>query len=808
MKGLLVMVFTLAAVATAGAQSTFRGTVKDSAKDKGVGYATVAALRDSTTVAAVAADAEGRFELKVKERGRYTVEVSAVGYTTLQKQVEADAAEVDLGQLCLTEGVEVDAVAVTVQRPIVTNDAEKLTYSVEDDPEAQSSTLEEIIRKVPQLSIDGEGNVLMNGQSDYKVLVNGRSSGSVSRNFKEVIKSMPASSIKRIEVITNPSMKYDAEGAGGVLNIITSKARFDGYNGFVSADARNFLNRNWMGNGSANFTISKDKFSLSTSLYYGEGDMTGSPAGRTSYETLPLDKGVGYAAMRGEGDYSWRFRSAWGNINASYQIDSLNLLTAEVSVWGGKSQQWQTIHGGYYDAEQRPISEFTNSSENRYPWMGIDAAINYEHRFGNNENHTLTISDNVSIMPTVTEFGHEDIIYDTGATTTFDKRQHSRSTENVFQVDYRNVLTPRHSIEAGLKHTFHHSRLLQEQATATEQTLLARNIAGVYAGYGFTHEKVMARVGARLEGAWYNVTNSSGDESKPYRNALIDAIPYASVTYLPKAGHSLSFSYTERLSRPGVYALSPYVVETQTIREYGNPDLRTGIRHALTLKYAYTSNKWSASVGATVMLSNNAIANYSFVDEQGVINMTYDNNGRNRAYGGDVSLSYRPSHKFSLALSGRAGWIEIGLPSQGIHTSGWAISESLNMTIALWKGARLTLSEYAMLPDPRLGIRHQSWYVGTSLRLGQKFLKERLEVAITARNPHAKWIDIRSLTETPTFVRHASQGLVQRDLHLSVSFRFGKQGLYVKRTNRKTDDSASDVGGSSGGATTTGGGVM
>lgn len=208
------------------------------------------------------------------------------------------------------------------------------------------------------------------------------------------------------------------------------------------------------------------------------------------------------------------------------------------------------------------------------------------------------------------------------------------------------------------------------------------------------------------------------------------------------------------------------------------------------------------------MLSNNAIANYSFADEQGVINMTYDNNGRNRAYGGDISLSYRPSHKFSLALSGRAGWIEIGLPSQGIHTSGWAISESLNMTIALWKGARLTLSEYAMLPDPRLGIRHQSWYVGTSLRLGQKFLKERLEVAITARNPHAKWIDIRSLTETPTFVRHASQGLIQRDLHLSVSFRFGKQGLYVKRTNRKTDDSASDVGGSSGGAATTGGGVM
>ena len=158
---------------SANAQTTVRGTVKDAAKGEAVGYATVAAMRDSLVVAAVASTADGVFDLRIKESGECRVEITAVGYSPFVTSVVADGKVHDLGEVALKEGVEVDAVVLTVQKPIVTADAEKLTYSVEDDPEAQSSTLEEIIRKVPQLTIDAEGKVLMNGQSDYKILVNG-----------------------------------------------------------------------------------------------------------------------------------------------------------------------------------------------------------------------------------------------------------------------------------------------------------------------------------------------------------------------------------------------------------------------------------------------------------------------------------------------------------------------------------------------------------------------------------------------------------------------------------------------------------
>ncbi|MBQ2423266.1 MAG: carboxypeptidase regulatory-like domain-containing protein, partial [Alistipes sp.] len=199
MKKLGLMILLSLLVLTVSAKSVVRGRVVDS-NNKAVGYATVAAEQQGKVVTAVAAAVDGLFEVAIDKDGDYTIELSAVGYQSVTRKITAVGSEIDLGAVVLSEGVAVDAVAVTVQKPIVTADAEKLSYSVEDDPEAQSSTLEEIIRKIPQLTIDAEGKVLMNGQSDYKILVNGRAAGAMGRNFNEIIKSMPASSIKKIEV--------------------------------------------------------------------------------------------------------------------------------------------------------------------------------------------------------------------------------------------------------------------------------------------------------------------------------------------------------------------------------------------------------------------------------------------------------------------------------------------------------------------------------------------------------------------------------------------------------------------------------
>lgn len=232
-RTLLLLLSLLPLSMTAQQKFLLRGQVVDAANDSPVSFATTALLRDSTAVAAVAADAQGRFELSAEAAGDYRLQITMVGYNPETQPVTLRTAATDAGTIRLRQGVDIDQVTVTIQKPLVTADAEKTTYSVEDDPQAASSTLEEILRKVPQLTIDAEGNVKLNGQSDFKVLVNGRSSA-MFKNFKDVIRSMPASQIKKIEVITEPSMKYDAEGAGGIINIITARKEFDGYNGSLN----------------------------------------------------------------------------------------------------------------------------------------------------------------------------------------------------------------------------------------------------------------------------------------------------------------------------------------------------------------------------------------------------------------------------------------------------------------------------------------------------------------------------------------------------------------------------------------------
>ena len=197
------------------------------------------------------------------------------------------------------------------------------------------------------------------------------------------------------------------------------------------------------------------------------------------------------------------------------------------------------------------------------------------------------------------------------------------------------------------------------------------------------------------------------------------------------------------------------------------------------------------------MFSNNRVANYAFVDSDGLINQTYLNHGRTRAYALSTTISYRPSQKFSLSADLRTGYFEDGIPSENIAVQGWAFSESVNATIGLWKGARLTISEYLAKMQPQHGAVSKSLYLTTSARLGQKLLKDKLEISLSLQNPHSRSIRHVAESTTPTYLMNQSWEGVSRLIRLAVSYRFGKQGVAVKRTKRKYDDTTEEVGGGS-----------
>ena len=187
-------------------------------------------------------DLDGKFNVDLPQAGDFAIHITSIGKKTVSRNFSVTDRQplVDLGKLYTSEASEeLEGIEVVAQKPLVKAEIDKISYSIADDPDSKTNTTLEMLRKVPLVSVDGEDNIQVNGSSNFKVHVNGKPNTLMSNNPKEVLKSLPANSVKSIEVITDPGAKYDAEGVGGILNIITTEGRMQGYNVTLGANGSN-----------------------------------------------------------------------------------------------------------------------------------------------------------------------------------------------------------------------------------------------------------------------------------------------------------------------------------------------------------------------------------------------------------------------------------------------------------------------------------------------------------------------------------------------------------------------------------------
>ncbi len=810
--GSLLLALTLLCTTASGQNTTnysIEGRVVESSTDKAIGYATVALLQtDSTVVAAVAADATGVFKLNAKAKGNYTLQISSVGYTTLNRAVEISDERTKLGRIALEQGVDIKEVVVAVQKPLIVADDEKLAYSVEDDPDAATSQLVDIMRKVPQLSVDAEGNVLLNGQSDYKVLVNGRSSSMMSKNFKSVIESMPAGSVKKIEVITNPSTKYEAEGVGGIINIITNRKVTGGYNGNVNISGSN----HYFLNGNAYFAAQAGKFSISASAYMQgtKSRLTHRGEGfREVFDDPTMHLMTSSTGMKYNGKYLGAY------FNASYEIDTLNLITLEGGYHNGKNRSNASSKTEIFSIDNNRVMAYDNYLDSRYDYNSYWASANYQHRF-NREEHTLTLSYEMDLSP-----DKEEQLYDVYNTFNYptSARRHlgdNGSFDNTVQIDYFNPINKVHSIEAGTKYIYR--RYTNDSQTSlrnetTDEFEIApdyprsdmnytQNILALYAGYHVKGKKLTGRVGARMEQAWSDVAVLTEKDKITYSPSLFNIIPYVSGNYRPNDANTLSLSYTQRLSRPNLWQMNPYRNESPMNVNYGNPDLDATVSHSVSLSWRRFSSAWNISLGTSGTFSNNAVNQYSFV-EDGVRHLTYGNIAQRQSYGLNATIGYRKDVKFSIQLSGRGGYDVIKAPTLNLSNRGFTYNASLYTSAALWKDATIFASGYAYRFGLSLESNMKQTYFSYSLGLRQQLFKKKMTISFSAHNPFNADSKLTQVMQTNTYRSENSSWQQMRMFNLSIGYRFGKSQVNVKSTNRsiQNDDmeSGSRGGGNGGG---------
>ena len=248
---LALISFRKTAVAqTPSAGYKITGIIADSVSQKKLDFITVNLMTDKNTVVKVDYSKEdGSFAFAGLKPLKYSIVIVGVGYKNKlipASFTDSTVKNLNLGLITISQQVVgLKEVKVSATKQIVKQEVDRISYDLQADPESKVFSVLDMMRKVPYLSLDTDNNILLKGNTDFKILINGKPSSMVERSYKEILRSMPASSIERIEVITTPPAKYDAEGLAGIINIITNKKVDGGINGSVNVSERFSRRRAW-----------------------------------------------------------------------------------------------------------------------------------------------------------------------------------------------------------------------------------------------------------------------------------------------------------------------------------------------------------------------------------------------------------------------------------------------------------------------------------------------------------------------------------------------------------------------------------
>lgn len=680
---------------------------------------------------------------------------------------------------------------VVARQELIKTDADKLTYNVQADPMAEGGNLIDMLRNVPMLSINGEDKVLLNGSTDCKVLVNGRPTGMLARNFDQLIKTIPASSIKEIQVITNPPVKYDAEGIGGIINIVMARRLKYGYSASFGAQGGTLGMAG--GNGYINAQLGKFTFSANIGgMYY----PTPKAHGVTDIENYSSDDHH-YQNLDFTSDNT--FYSGAFSLEASYEPDSLNLIT--LSGWTNFQNQLgeYDITESFWNTSRVKTIEMQEPTVRTNRYNTFSSELAYQKTF-RDDGGLLTFSYSIDGNTNSTE---NHIIVEPVLNCT-DYHRHSFNTEHTIQqigqIDYFATLRKKHQIEAGTKYTLR-SHIADSQDElwdfAAKQWNIdnsnvndldyKQHIFAAYASYGYKFAKLTLKAGTRLEYTLNRGISKSSSEDITFDNSNFNVVPYLNAAWQIDAKNSLSLSYT-RLGRPSVDYLNPYIFEESPYsRMHGNPDLRTVVSDALTLTYRTSGETWDFTARTYGSLCGNKIEYLSKVYPDGVKVSTYENAVTYDHINQMLSFNWNPGQRFSLQSSAQVGYNYFYAPSLNQKNDGveWAFDLSTN--VVLWQVVTAFASGSISGGETTLQRTYHGIDYEYSLGLRQGFLQNRLILTATAVMPFQnRYYGPTRDTYAENYYQHNESWYCPRQFYLSLTWRFGKTSINFKHA-RKTE---------------------
>ena len=804
MKKTLLVIATLLIIAgnMMGQTTTVKGVLTDKSSGESEPFATVRVFNAGKTekpVAMFLTDEEGRFSHEVKGKGKFDIVFSCIGKEDLKQTIELGEQDMlDMGTLYIMQNENLlKGVEIVAQKPLVKMEVDKMSYNVAEDEDSKSNTVLDMLRKVPMVTVDGQDNISVNGSSSFKVYVDGMPNPMFSSNPSMVFKSMPATAVKSIEVVTNPGAKYDAEGAAGVLNIVMNRQTpmasqsLNGYNGTIR-----------VGVGTKQMSGGAFLSGQQGNLSYSANVMTSyNKPGTTTTEMEQMqDNGV-EQLMTSTNDVKTPF--TMGSLTLGYQLDPMSNInvTASLNSMSMKSTgTTTTIMGGSTYGNGFSYGSSTDMKNKNTSFSG---SVDYQRFLNQEHTQSLALTYQLTYSPTTTEMTSNFDSSFLTSLSSFDltdrySENKDKTTNHIFQLDYTMPLGTGKTLSLGSKLQLHDAtsdakyylKDVYDPSSSSDYEYSNKILAG-YGEFAGNWSKLGAKAGLRYEQTWQDVEYHLGN-GQDFSTNYSSLVPTASLQYNLSQGSNLGLSYNMRISRPGISYLNPYVDKTNPIAlTYGNPDLDVEKAHNVTLVYNVFSSKLMMNLNLHHNFVDNAISQYSFYNADNLLNTTYGNVVSSHQTGLSGYVNYLITKNTRLFFNGGLNYTDLRSNTLAQSNSGWTanIMGGVQQTLP-WK---LQLSAFAIASTKNYTL--QGWSGGFNLvtaSMSKTLLNDKLSLSISGMvglNKGGK-LNIESYNKGTNFTAHNNISVPIYGVTFTASYTFGNTQIMTrqKRQSRIQND--------------------
>ncbi|HEX7410662.1 MAG TPA: TonB-dependent receptor, partial [Bacteroidales bacterium] len=573
------------------------GVLHDSVTNEHVEYGNIILFRssDSKMVTGIITDAKGRFLLEKILPGKYFIRIQFMGYENKiipDLNISTQNADIKLGDITIQpKSSSLSAVEISSEKSMITSNLDKKVITVDKNMAIGGGTAVDVMENVPSVSVDADGNVSLRGNANITLLIDGKPSSQAGIAASDVLNQIPASAIESVEVITNPSVRYDPDGTSGIINIVLKKKALQGFNGMISGNAGTGDKYN----GSLNLNYRQDKFNAFIGV---DKRMNHMKTSMESIRTTTYSDVVNVLKQSQQGTMDRNMYSINGGFD--YFINTRNTLTTSVQHRSMAFDSHGTMLNSNYDGNDTLLQYFERHTDNKRSVNAYDYTLSYKHLFpqkGREYTNDIIFSSNK--MENRSDIRQQDYLTQdfSPAGNPMLQQNIAHNTNKVLTVqgNYSYPMNENGRIEAGYKAAISDMGMKYDYSNYNDSTGQYESLAqlknqydysdqlyAIYGIYGNSLGKFKYQAGLRFEQVWNKSKVATTDTN--YNSSYFRFYPSLHTQYDLGKGRELQFSYSRRVQRPSPRELNPYIDYTDSLNiEKGNPALKPEFSNSLEL---------------------------------------------------------------------------------------------------------------------------------------------------------------------------------------------------------------------------------